>query len=93
MYPVIDKKLPFRFLLEGIGKKLSSTFQKEVCEKFDHLPFDKELVNLVEYKLVYRIIENAEDGEIYFGHQVASCRPHEITGNHDKTFHSKYSLK
>lgn len=95
LQPVIDKKLPFRFLVEGIGKKISSTFQKELIEKFSELPFDKELVNLVDYKLVYKIIENGEDGEIFFGHQVAMCRPHESTKNknHDDTFHSKYSLK
>ena len=82
--------------MEGIGKKLSTTFQKELMEeKFSQLPFDKELVNLVDYKLVYKIIENAGDGEIYFGHQVAQCRPHDAAKNknHDDTFHSKYSLK
>ena len=57
---------------------------------FGALPFDKELVDLENYELVYKIIENAPDGEIYFGNRVASCRANDAS---DETFYAKYNLK
>ena len=73
----LEEKKKFRFLFEGIGKKLSSETQKKVIEMFRDLPFDASLVDLTNYEQCFKIIENAADGEIYFGERVASSRPNE----------------
>jgi tRNA G10 N-methylase Trm11 len=57
---------------------------------FKLLPFEKELVDLKNYEMVYKIIDNDTDNELYFGNVVASTRPDDYR---DDTFHSKYSLK
>ena len=41
---------------------------------FGHLPFDEKLVDLKNYELVFKIIENDADGQIYFGNRIANCR-------------------
>ena len=42
---------------------------------FEHLPFDGSLVDLENYTLVYKILDNAADDMLYFGERVACCRP------------------
>lgn len=42
---------------------------------FKELPFDAQYVDLTNYEMVYKVISNAADGEIYFGNRVTSCRP------------------
>ena len=37
---------------------------------------------------MFNIIQNGQNGEMYFGHQVATSRP-----NNEDTFYTKYSLK
>jgi tRNA G10 N-methylase Trm11 len=59
---------------------------------FSELPFDKTLVDLSNFEMVYKVIKNDADGEIYFGEQVASARIYDSNGK-DETFHSKYDLK
>jgi hypothetical protein len=34
---------------------------------FSELPFDKTLVDLSNFEMVYKVIKNDKDGEIYFG--------------------------
>ena len=57
---------------------------------FRELPFDASLVDLTNYDQCFKIINNAEDGEIYFGERVASSRPNEQA---DETFYTRYNLK
>lgn len=71
---VIMKKKKFRFILEGIGKKVSETCKREIVQMFGDLPFEKEYVALKDYELVYKILDNQGDDMIYFGNVVASCR-------------------
>lgn len=54
------------------------------------MPFDASLVDLANYTLSYKVLENVADGMIFFGETVASCRP---PGSEDDTFYSRYSLK
>lgn len=58
---------------------------------FDELPFNPKLVDLSNYEQVYKIIDNAEDGKLFFGDRVAFCREN----NHEEgeTFYTKYNLK
>jgi len=63
---------------------------------FEHLPFDGNLVDLENYTLVYKILDNAADDMLYFGERVACCRPLPSTQNNkydDETYYSKYNLK
>ena len=82
-----DKK--FRFVFEGINKKVQTKRQMEIVEIFNHLPFDPKLVDLSNYQQVYKIIDNAEDGKLFFGNRVAFCRETEEA----ETFYAKYNLK
>ena len=58
----------YRFLVEGINKKISMPKQIEIVALFDHLPLDKDLLELREFETAFRIIDNKEDGKIFFGH-------------------------
>ena len=42
---------------------------------FDYLPFDKKLVDLKNFSVVFKIIDNSLDGRIFFGYRVANSRP------------------
>ena len=87
---VIDLKLKFRFILEGIGKKISETRKREIVEMFKDMPFEEKYVSLKDYELVYKILDNEGDEMIYFGNVVASCR---VDDFREDTFYAKYSLK
>ena len=58
----------YRFLVEGINKKISMPKQIEIVALFDHLLLDKDLLELREFETAFRIIDNKEDGKIFFGH-------------------------
>ena len=54
------------------------------------MPFKPENVDLKKYEVAYCILENAEDGRIFFGNRVACCRP---DGTDEETYYSRYNLK
>ena len=82
--------MPFRFLIDGIDKKISRDQGKKIIELFDPLPFQFEHADLNNYKTVFLIIENGNDGHKFFGERVTACRHNDLT---DESFHLKYSLK
>jgi len=52
-------------------------------------------VNLKNPEVIFKFIENAEDGMMYFGRQIA-CYKEDVCsgkGTNDDTFYAKYSLK
>lgn len=55
---------------------------------FKQFPFDQELVDLKNFEVCYKIIDNEPDGQIYFGERIAYCRDQE-----GETYYSKYDLK
>ena len=57
---------------------------------FSVLPFEKELVDLENYEIGYKVLDNAGDGSLYFGNRVACSRFNE---GKDETFYAKYNLK
>jgi tRNA G10 N-methylase Trm11 len=85
----LDKKAKFRFDIEGVGTKVSRDTQTKIIESFAVLPFDKANVDLSNYEVAYKIIENGPDQELYFGERVAYCR----TRDKDETYYAKYDLK
>jgi len=80
----------FRFKLEGVGVKITPTQQNEIINSFKAFPFDESLVDLDNYQDYYKVIENADDGKIYFGKMVAAIRLHE---RNNETFYSRFNLK
>lgn len=80
----------FKFLLEGIGIKITSSQQIDIIEQFKVFPFDQSLVDMVKYDDYYKIIHNKEDDMIYFGKKVASIIHNPKC---DELFYSPYNLK
>lgn len=55
---------------------------------FKNLPFEQELVDLKNFDVCYRVLDNEPDGQIYFGERIAYCR-----NKNDDTYYAKYDLK
>ena len=84
----IDKKSTFRFSIEGINKKIPREQQTNIIEMFKNLPFEQELVDLKNFDVCYRVLDNEPDGQIYFGERIAYCR-----NKNEDTYYAKYDLK
>lgn len=51
-------------------------------------PFDEALVELIDYDMYFKVLENDTDGQLYFGNCVAASRLYEK----NDTFHTRYNL-
>ena len=80
----------FKFIIEGVGCKVSTQKQIEVINMFKKFPFDQALVDLDNYSEYYKVLENDADGRLYFGKMIAALRLNERQG---ETFYGKFSLK
>lgn len=86
LLPLLVDGKSFRFDIEGIGRKIASSEQRNIIESFGIFPFVPN-VNLKNPEIIFKIIENDLDHTIYFGREIAQGRVEE------DTFHYKFDLK
>jgi tRNA (guanine10-N2)-methyltransferase len=85
----------FKFIVEGIGRHISMAEQLHLINMFKAFSFRDANVDLSHPEQIFKVIENTESRECFFGLQVASQRESEHSGKNknDDTFFWKYSLK
>ena len=95
LLPLLDKGIKFKFIIDGVGRKISMAEQLHIIEMFKKFPFVDEDVNLNNPQIIYKIVENTVDGRVYCGVVVAAQRKCEKSGknNNDDTFFGRYNLK
>jgi len=86
-------------VVEGIGCKIQTAEQVHVIEMFKVFPFHFEDLDLNNPELVYKVIQNLQTNDAYYGTTVASSRSSEknckAKGKNveTNTFYNRYSLK
>jgi hypothetical protein len=81
---LLDQNLRFKFIVDGIGKKIDFKRQVEIIEMFRVFNFAKN-VDLINPEIIYRVVYNKGDDTIYFGRQV--CYSKEYRSTHEKNAH------
>lgn len=72
LLPLLDKGIRFKFIIDGVGRKVSMAEQLHVIEMFKKFPFVDADVNLNDPQIIYKIVENTVDGTVYCGVTVAA---------------------
>lgn len=95
LLPILEKRQKFKFNIEGVGRHIHLSEQILIIELFKVYPFYNEDLSLDNPEVIYKIVENKDDGMVYFGLQVACYKESEKSGKgkNDDTFFGKYSLK
>lgn len=88
LFPILEAKLPFKFNLEAIGRKLSVSEQRKIIDSFAIFPF-VPTVDLENPKVIFKILEVFDDNTIYFGRQIAT---NTISKDID-SFHTRFDLR
>ena len=73
-----------KFIIEGIGRKISMTEQIAIIELYKPLGFLQEDVSLDHPELVFKVIENSGDNMAYFGLTIASYKKDDKSGRGKK---------
>lgn len=69
---MLDKGIKFKFIIDGVGRKISMAEQLHIIEMFKKFPFVDDDVNLNNPQIVYKIVENTVDGRVYCGKVIAA---------------------
>ena len=72
LLPLLDKGLRFKFIIDGVGRKVSMAEQLHIIEMFKKFPFVDDDVSLNDPEVIYKIIENTSDGRVYCGKVIAA---------------------